>query len=110
MIEPEQVTVGGESLSSLNENDNYNLLSPIYGDYYSNFDQEFQIGCMYYDETRLINSLKRLDNQLTIASLNIQSYRSKQNEITTLISNFLNNNINIALYPFKKCGSMNLII
>ena len=102
MIEPEQVPIGGESLSSLNENDNYNLLSPIYGDYYSNFDQEFQIGCMYYDETSLINSLKRLDNQLTIASLNIQSYRSKQNEITTLISNFLNNNINIALYTFQE--------
>lgn len=97
-----QVPGGQGSLTSLNANNIYNLLSPIYGDYYANFDEEFQIGCRYHDELSLINSLSCLDNQLSIASLNIQSYKAKQNEITTLISNFLTNNINIALYTFQE--------
>ena len=91
MIEPNQVPIDSESLSALNSNQQYSLLSPLYGNFYSSYEDEFNIDCKFYDEQNLVKSIKEKEADFLIASLNCQSFRAKNNEILSFID-LLNNN------------------
>ena len=86
----------------LNENPAYDLLSPIYGEYFKEYEDEFNIKCKYFDELSLINVLKPLKDNFTFSSLNCQALRAKHNEIYSLIDSFQQNNINITFFAFQE--------
>ena len=102
MIEPNQVPIDSESLSALNSNQQYSLLSPLYGNFYSSYEDEFNIDCKFYDEQNLVKSIKEKEADFLIASLNCQSFRAKNNEILSFIDSLNNNNIQISLFNFQE--------
>ena len=88
---------------NLNQNPILDLLSPIYGEYFNEFENEFNIGCLFYNEVQTINKLKELsDPQLIITSLNCQSLPAKFNEILITIDNFIKNDIEPQVMTFQE--------
>ncbi len=88
---------------NLNQNPMLDLLSPIYGEFFNEFENEFNIGCLFYNEAQTINKLKESsDPQLIITSLNCQSLPAKFNEILTTIDNFTKNDIEPQVMTFQE--------
>ena len=78
-------------------------MSPIYGDYFNDFENEFGINCVFSDEQGVIQKIKTFnENLLSIFSLNCQSLHSKFDNIVSTIDSFSTNEIHLNALCFQE--------
>ena len=82
------------SIVRMNSDPNLNLCSNVHANFFSDFQEEFEINCDYHSEISSITELKSLDqDNFTTMSLNCQSFLSKKSEIINIIDNYKANGI-----------------
>ena len=85
----------GNTLDNLNNMQIYDLSNKfLYNSIYSEFFDDFNINCRYYDENTLCNELNNNVNSFNCFSLNTQSFQSKFVDFKNFLSNLSAKNLN----------------
>ena len=53
-----------QDYGNLNDNIGLNLMNPIYGDYFNDFENEFGINCVFSSEQGIVQKLKTFNENL----------------------------------------------
>ena len=92
-----------QDYGNLNDNIGLNLMNPIYGDYFNDFENEFGINCVFSSEQGIVQKLKTFnENLLNIFSINCQSLHSKYNDIVSTVDFFRQHDIHLNVLCFQE--------